>query len=515
MSRFARTKTSSLQFADVAVAAGLAVVAIVLGLRFSEIGFLGWDAYPILAAAGPGSADGLLGVIGRPLADGLLPMSFYRPLLSLSVALEWPLWGPAAGGYAAVNAALFGLCGLVLHVLLRRFGATRQMALAAVLFFILHPVVPDVVPYLPRRPELLCTLFVLLALQLDHRGRFDPSRASIAGAWLATVAAAGSKETAIVLPILIAAARWLFPAPGRPLLQAARGFAAHGVVLAAALLLRLLTLGGLGGYPDSDVTQLPGLWLRTLAKTLLGVFLPGGVLPSIGFASLALGVAFMVVQPGRGSVTSWRAALRARLGPHHLRPGAFAALWILTFATVYAAAARLSPWYLLIVVCGAATGFGLMLDLAFSTIRSNAPGRSAATAALLGGVLLLASFAAGSPLFRPLEEFQHASRDCAAFLGELEERIRQAPAGRIEAGPYPRLTIGAGGRQVPVLVPRSLPAWARIVFPQRHIVFVSRGEYFTFAPLRGDVAEPVPAGVTVVVLGGGIHKSTASDESTP
>ena len=32
-------------------------------------------------------------------------MSFYRPVLSLSIALEWPLFRLAAGGYVAVNAA--------------------------------------------------------------------------------------------------------------------------------------------------------------------------------------------------------------------------------------------------------------------------------------------------------------------------------------------------------------------------------------------------------------------------
>ena len=490
--------------ADAPIAVGLAAVATILGLRFSDIGFLGWDAYPILAAAGPGSAGDLLGVFGRPLADGLLPMSFYRPLLSLAIALEWPLWGLSAGGYAAVNAALLGLCGLALHTLLRRFGASRPAALAAVLFFVLHPVVPDVVPYLPRRPELLCTLFVLLALLLDHRGRFGPSRLSFAGAWLATAAAAGSKETAVVLPILIAAARWLFPAPGcTPWQPALRGLATHGAVLAAALLLRLQALGSLGGYPDSDVTQLPGLWLRTLAKTLLGVFLPGGALPAIGFVILALGVAALAARNAFED-TSW-AGLLAWLGPRRLRIGAFAVLWILAFATLYAAAARLSPWYLLIVVCGAATGFGLVLDLAIVTLKGNTSGATGPTAAaiVLGGVLMLASFGIGSPLFRPLREFQQASHDSAAFLDNLEERIRQTPAGgRIDAGPYPRLTIGAGNRQVPVLVPHSLPGWARIVFPERRLVFVARNE---------SPAESVAPDATVIVLGGGAHNRPPSE----
>ncbi len=533
------------RLANLSTAAVLAAVAAVLGLRFSEIAFLGWDAYPILAATGPGSEAGPLGVFGRPMADGLLPTSFYRPLLSLGVALEWPLWGRSAGGYLAANAVLFSLCGFVLHALLLRLGATRQMASAALLFFILHPVMGDVVPYLPRRPELLCTLFVLLALLLDHHGRFSSFRRPrfgkaswvlIVGAWLATAAAAGSKETAIVLPILIAAARLLFPASERhgsdrsPLYQAARGFAAHGAVLAAVLLFRFQVLGGLGGYPDSDVTQLPGLWLRTVAKVVLGVCLAREVLPAIGLAVLTFGIAAVAWRQSAAFPASRRAAVLAWFGPCRLRLAAFAAVWVLALATVYAAAARLSPWYLLIVVCGVALGFGLAVDLALSAISEGSSGRSVATrsvatrsvatrsvatraapvAVLLGGVLLLGSFAAGSPLFRPLEEYHRASRDSAAFLGELEERIRQSPAGglsrpdRVEAGPYPRLVIGAGGRQVPVLVPHSLAGWARIVFPRRHIVFVSRNEPLT---------EPAPPGVTVVVLGAGIHQNLRNGTS--
>ncbi len=511
--------------ADGLTVAALLAAAVVLGRRYFEIGFLGWDTYAILAANRLESVGDFLGILGQPMAGGLLPMSFYRPLLSLSVALEWQLWGLTAGGYVAMNAALFGLCGLALYALVLRFGGSRPAAFTAVAFAVLHPVVADVVPYLPRRPELLCTLFVLLALQLDHRGRFAPSRSSIAGAWLATAAAAGAKETAIALPVLIAAARWLFPAPRHTARrhtaprhtaprhtaprhtaprQAIRGFTAHTAVLAVVLLLRFRVLGGAGGYPDTDLTGLPRLWAHTLAKTLLGVFLPAQaemLLSLIGFAVLVLAAARLaVLRPAVRRPAVLRPAVLARLGPGRLRLLAFASVWILTFATVYSAAARLSPWYLLIVVCGGAVGFGVVLDLALSAVRTAAPGRLAGAALLLASALLLAGFAAGSPLFRPQEEFHQATRDSTVFLEDLEQRIRQAPGGgRIEVGPYPRLTVGTDGRQVPTLVPRSLPGWARIVFPRRDIEFVSKDD---------AGAEPHAPEVTVVVLGHGIHRST-------
>ncbi len=475
---------------DAAVVLGLAVIVAVFSLRFAGLGFLGWDAYPILAASRPEGPGWLLDAVTRPLADGLMPASFYRPLLSLSIALEWPLWGLDAGGYLRTNAILFGLCGLALYWLIPRFGGSRGGALAAVAFFVLHPVVPDAVPYLPRRPELFCSLLVISALWLDHRGRFGPSRASIAGAWLATAAALSAKETAVASPILIAAARLLFPAPGSGGLRPAiRGFAGHAAIVAAGLLIRFRILDGVGGYPDTDLTQLPALWLRTLAKTLLGVLLPSRAeeaLPLVAVAVMVAGGAALAI------------ARRAEIGRDRLRLAAFAAVWVLTFGTVYAAAGRLAPWYLLIVGCGAAIGVGALMDLAVSTLLTGAHGRAAAVACLAGGVLLLASFAARSPLVRPLEAFHLASRDSAVFLESLEQRLRQAPAGdRVDAGRYPRLVIGSGRRQVPALVPRSLPGWARIVLPGRELAFVSP---------KGGVVEPPPPGVTAVVLGKGVHK---------
>ena len=479
----------ALRTADAMAVLGLAAIVVVFSLRLAGLGFLGWDAYPIVAACRPDSPDWLLDAVTKPLADGLMPASFYRPLLSLSVAIEWPLWGLSAGGYLATNAILFGLCGFALFRLVSRFGGSRRGALATLGFFVLHPVVPDVVPYLPRRSELLCVLLVFLALLLDHHGRFRPSRAAIAGTWLTAAAAMGGKETAVALPILIAGARWLFPAPGNHRLwPAVRGFLAHAAVVGAALLIRLRVLGGAGGYPDTDLTRWSELWLRTLAKTLLGVARATDSLHLVAVVViLAAGVALLV-------------ARRAEVGRDRWRLAAFTAVWTVTFATVYAAAGRLSPWYLLIVAAGVAIGFGALVDLAAAAIRDGG-GRPAAAGVLLGCGLLLASFATRSPLVRPLEAFHVASHDGAAFLGALERRVRQAPAGgRVDAGRYPRLVIGSNNRQVPILVPHSLPGWARIVFPERDLVFVSRGD---------GIAEPPPVGATVVVLGGGDHKRTA------
>ena len=230
----------------------------------------------------------------------------------------------------------------------------------------------------------------------------------------------------------------------------------------------------------------------------------------VGFAVLALGLALIAgrrMQPQEedGRAKSIPAGMAAWIGPDRMRLTALGGIWILALATVYAAGARLSPWYLLIAACGAAIGFGAAIDVAVSSLRARTLDRPPAVAAVLGGTLLLASFAAGSPIFRPAAEYRQASRDSAAFLGALEQRIRQTPAGgRIDAGRYPRLVIGPGGRQVPVLVPHSLAGWARISFPERRIDFVASHEFE-----EGTASDCV----TVVTLNGGIHRDLSAERA--
>jgi len=191
------------------------IVAALAAALFSQTrhyGLLGFDSYPIIVTSRIQSLADLLGTFTEKLMDGRYAGEFYRPLLNLTFAADHMLWGLKAFGYQLTNVLLLGGWAWALHALLRRLLGPRARVgpLVAVLVFMLSALQFEVLPVPARRADLLCGLFMVLALWLQLAPR------ALAGPrppwWpaLATLAALASKETAFVLPILIVVAVALY-----------------------------------------------------------------------------------------------------------------------------------------------------------------------------------------------------------------------------------------------------------------------------------------------------------------
>lgn len=104
-----------------------------------------------------------------------------RPILNLSLAVNYAFGGTAVQGYHAVNALIHGLAGLTLFGLLRRTlapaPAAGWLALAVAGLWIVHPLQTESVTYVIQRTESLMGLFYLLTLYCFARG-VEPERAS-------------------------------------------------------------------------------------------------------------------------------------------------------------------------------------------------------------------------------------------------------------------------------------------------------------------------------------------------
>ncbi len=142
-----------------------------------------------------------------------------RPLLKLSFLLNWRS-GLGAPGYFAFNLLLH----LANTVLLWRIGlrllprlAPQHAGLAApaawlaALLFALHPAHVEAVTYFSGRSISLMSFFLLSALLLWLRR--PGHAASDTAALAAFVLALAARETALVLPVLMALVLWLSPAP--------------------------------------------------------------------------------------------------------------------------------------------------------------------------------------------------------------------------------------------------------------------------------------------------------------
>ena len=138
-----------------------------------------------------------------------------RPIVNLSLAVNYALGGMEVWGYHALNLAVHVLAGLTLFGVVRRtlarpglrerFGGKAEwMALAVAVLWTVHPLQTEAVTYISQRCELLMGLFYLLTLYCFIRGA--ESRRSLG--WFALSVAAcflgmASKEVMVTAPVMV------------------------------------------------------------------------------------------------------------------------------------------------------------------------------------------------------------------------------------------------------------------------------------------------------------------------
>src|SRR6266403_1569474 len=138
-----------------------------------------------------------------------------RPLVCLTLALNYALGGLEVWGYHAVNLATHVFAAIVLFGIVRRtldgprlggrFGPYASgLAAAVALCWAVHPLQTESVTYIIQRTESMMGLFLLLSLYCVIRGHDSPRRSE----WYATAVVCcalgmGSKETMGIAPIIV------------------------------------------------------------------------------------------------------------------------------------------------------------------------------------------------------------------------------------------------------------------------------------------------------------------------
>lgn len=154
--------------------------------------------------------------LGRVLHPPLQSPMTGRPIPNLALAINYAIGGYAVLAYRVTNIAIHVLAALALFAWLRRtlsrYGAdpeapagTDRLALATAALWLVHPINSETVNYLTQRTESLMGLFVLTSLwaaarALDARRPLRWEMLAIGAAFCAV----GSKETALLLPLLLA-----------------------------------------------------------------------------------------------------------------------------------------------------------------------------------------------------------------------------------------------------------------------------------------------------------------------
>jgi protein O-mannosyl-transferase len=128
--------------------------------------------------------------------------NLYRPLTTMSYAIEWWLHGDRPWAFHLVNILLNAAVAAGVAELTRRLAGLKT-AFAAGLLFAALPIHVEAVAGIVGRAEEFCTLFILIALILFVRRPLSPGRACAIG--LCSVCAMLTKEQGMFLPLLLLA----------------------------------------------------------------------------------------------------------------------------------------------------------------------------------------------------------------------------------------------------------------------------------------------------------------------
>ncbi len=148
----------------------------------------------------------------------------YRPIVNLTLALNYAIGGDSPRGYHVANVAIHLLAGMTLFgiirqtLLLRRFGEQYResapwLALIVALLWTVHPLQTQSVTYVIQRGESLMGLFYLLTLYCVIRGATaaEPGRRPMmwyGAAVLASVLGLGCKAVIVTAPAVVLLYDW-------------------------------------------------------------------------------------------------------------------------------------------------------------------------------------------------------------------------------------------------------------------------------------------------------------------
>jgi tetratricopeptide (TPR) repeat protein len=184
----------------VALAAAVGLAAYWNGLRTPFI----WDDEPAIV-----SNQTIRSVL--PLSQSLSPpletAVAGRPLVNLSLAINYAFGSLDEAGYHAWNLVVLVLSGLLLFGIVRRTLAALGhrnaggLALVSALVWLAHPLLTETVEYTTQRTESMMGLFFLLTLYAAIRAR--TSSGWLAGSILACAAGMATKESMAVAPLAV------------------------------------------------------------------------------------------------------------------------------------------------------------------------------------------------------------------------------------------------------------------------------------------------------------------------
>lgn len=206
---------------------------------------------------GHGRVLEILGLGGRSPA--------YRPIRTLSYALDHAIWEGNPAGYHLSNVLYHGLTSLLVFVIARLLDLGSSTALMGMILFVVHPVHTDAVTYVSGRRDVLSTLFYLAGFAAYLVDRRRPGPMPVAWLSLCYLLAIFTKEMAVTLPVVCLAHHLTWDR--EPARTSPRGPLFFGALFAVGALFAYHAV-----YLERNVTLMPrfhggSFWITMLTMT--------------------------------------------------------------------------------------------------------------------------------------------------------------------------------------------------------------------------------------------------------
>ncbi len=200
------------------------------------------------------------------------PTTYYRPLFSATLQLEYQIWKLHPWGYRLINILLHILVTLMVFRLGLRLLPNTLSAFFAGLLYAVHPVHVESVAWISGRADVLACLGLLLSFYFYLKYRCDEWHSPILfiGSLCCYLLGLLGKEMAITLPFLILFYDFTFPPKKEenyPPNKCIAAYFGYFLILVNYLLIRKYAIGSTFG---TNFTQ-TSLWVRLL--TILGVWM--------------------------------------------------------------------------------------------------------------------------------------------------------------------------------------------------------------------------------------------------
>jgi len=190
-----------------------------------------------------------------------IPLPYYRPLFTIYLTLGYQLFGLWESGWHLMNLIVHTSATIAVYCLVRRLSGNLLVATLAALIFGVHPAHVESVSWISGIPDPLAALFYIPALLWYVRYREEGGGRWLMASVLAFTLSILCKETALTLPLVIAA--WeMLRAGTRPWKVRAKSAVAclvpYGIIVLCYLVARYVVLGAIS-WKHPMIARVPDL----------------------------------------------------------------------------------------------------------------------------------------------------------------------------------------------------------------------------------------------------------------